>query len=114
MRCCRVDDAGSTNVPSAAPASPPFCLSLLYELSDSNVQSVTEVLFAVRYLLICYLIFAPHHGFKFCSYLPVTTHGVRALPRRPALLPHRRTARACSEKRPTSAGAQASFDSRGI
>jgi hypothetical protein len=62
MRCCRVDDAGSTNVPSAAPASPPFCLSLLYELSDSNVPSVTEVLFAVRILSQSYLIIAPHHG----------------------------------------------------
>ena len=114
MRCCRVDDAGSTNVPSAAPASPPFCLSLLYELSDSNVPSVTEVLFAVRILspILSYHCSPPR--FKFCSYLPGRPMVCGALPRRPALLPHRRTARACSEKRPTSAGAQASFDSRGI
>ena len=74
MRCCRVDDAGSTNVPSAAPALPPFCLSLLYELSDSNVPSVTEVLFAVRILsyVLSYLCSPPR--FKFLL-LPARTHG---------------------------------------
>ena len=110
MRCCRVDDAGSTNVPSAAPASPPFCLSLLYELSHSNVPSVTEVRF------FCRPYFHPHHDLNSAPTCPAT-HGAApcrgalhccrtvalrapALRRdRPPLVPRRRLTRGASSTR---------------
>jgi hypothetical protein len=47
-------------------------------------------------------------------HLPARSSMVVSCPPRPALLPRRHTAPACSQKRPTSAGAQGSFDFGGI